>query len=48
MGYENICYALHDDPALAAAMSRAGRERAVEEYDEQVTSQRLYDLMFNG
>ncbi len=39
---------LHDDPALAAAMSRAGRERAVEEYDEQVTSQRLYDLMFNG
>lgn len=39
---------LHDDPELAAAISRAGRERVLEEFDEKVTSQRLYDLMFNG
>lgn len=39
---------LHDDPALAAAISRAGRERAVEEYDEEVTSRRLFGLMFGS
>ena len=37
---------LHDDPDLAEAISRAGRHRAVEEYDEVATSQRLFDLMF--
>lgn len=37
---------LHDDPDLAEAISRAGRHRAVEEYDEVATSRRLFDLMF--